>query len=123
MDYAQEQLVLDHLQLVKMRMWQLGYERLSCADELGDEGRLALIKAALTFDPSRGVPFEKWAIIKIDGALRDFMRGQDTMTREERRLYRKTGIFLTRGITKPATNHCGYRLDLDALKRSMMMVK
>jgi RNA polymerase sigma factor for flagellar operon FliA len=45
-------------------------------DEVRAIGLSVGYRAALTFDPSRGVPFGAWATLKIRGALRDAMRSE-----------------------------------------------
>ncbi len=49
----------------------------------GNEGALA---AARTFDPGQGVPFERWAALKIRGAILDALRVETDLPR---RLYRR----------------------------------
>src|SRR5258708_37330472 len=43
-------------------------------DDLRGLGREGLLLAARTFDEARGVPFEKWATVRIRNAIIDGMR-------------------------------------------------
>jgi RNA polymerase sigma factor for flagellar operon FliA len=55
-------------------------------DDLKSFGREGLLKAARTFDPSRGVPFRRWANVRIKGAMMDGVR---RWGRLPRRVYRE----------------------------------
>ena len=43
-------------------------------DDLRSAGREGLLMAARSFDESRGVPFRRWANLRIRGAIIDFLR-------------------------------------------------
>lgn len=53
-------------------------------DELVSAGMLGLVKAARSFDPTRGVPFEGYAITRIRGAVLDELRDRDWASRSVR---------------------------------------
>ena len=53
-------------------------------DELTSAGLLALVTSAQAFDPSRGVPFGRFATIRIRGALTDELRSMDWASRAVR---------------------------------------
>ncbi len=55
-------------------------------DDLVSQGREALLGAARSFDPDRGVPFRRWANLRIRGAMIDFVRSQGNLPR---RVYRR----------------------------------
>lgn len=55
-------------------------------DELVGPGREALLTAARSFDESRGVPFRRWANLRIRGAMIDAVRSQSHVPR---RVYRQ----------------------------------
>jgi RNA polymerase sigma factor for flagellar operon FliA len=55
-------------------------------DDLASQGREALLAAARSFDPDRGVPFRRWANLRMRGAMIDSMRSQGNLPR---RVYRK----------------------------------
>jgi RNA polymerase sigma factor for flagellar operon FliA len=55
-------------------------------DDLRSFGREGLLQAARTFDASRGVPFRRWANLRIRGAMIDGVRQWGTLPR---RVYRE----------------------------------
>ncbi len=55
-------------------------------DDLASQGREALLAAARSFDASRGVPFRRWANLRMRGAMIDAVRSQGNLPR---RVYRK----------------------------------
>src|SRR4051812_43006184 len=46
-------------------------------DDLTSAGMMALVVSAQSFDPVRGVPFARYAAIRIRGALLDELRSMD----------------------------------------------
>jgi RNA polymerase sigma factor FliA len=79
-------LVEDHVSLVD----HLVSERMAkvpphvSRDELTSAAMMALVLAARSFDPERGVPFAHFASIRIRGAMTDELRGMDWATRSVR---------------------------------------
>jgi RNA polymerase sigma factor for flagellar operon FliA len=65
------------LDLVDVNARQVG-RRLAASsitlDDLRSFGQEGLLKAARSFDPSRGVPFRRWANLRIRGAMIDGVR-------------------------------------------------
>jgi RNA polymerase sigma factor for flagellar operon FliA len=55
-------------------------------DELVSQGREGLLSAARSFDPERGIPFRRWANIRVRGAMIDGVRAQGALPR---RLYKQ----------------------------------
>jgi RNA polymerase sigma factor for flagellar operon FliA len=55
-------------------------------DDLRSFGREGLLQAARTFDPERGVPFRRWANLRVKGAVTDGIRRWGGMPR---RVYRE----------------------------------
>jgi RNA polymerase sigma factor for flagellar operon FliA len=53
-------------------------------DDLVSAGMMALVTSARSFDASRGVPFGRFAAIRIRGALTDELRGMDWASRAVR---------------------------------------
>jgi RNA polymerase sigma factor for flagellar operon FliA len=51
-------------------------------DDLRSFGREGLLRAARTFDPSRGVPFRRWANVRVRGAIIDGLRQWGTLPRQ-----------------------------------------
>lgn len=58
-------------------------------DDLASAGYLALTRAAISYDPSQGVPFNRYAAIRIKGALIDELRSMDWLSRGTRRKIRE----------------------------------
>lgn len=63
---------------------QLG--RLVSVEDHISAGREALLHAARSFDPDRGIPFRRWATIKLRGAMVDAARSNSALPK---RVYRK----------------------------------
>ena len=55
-----------------------------CRDDLTSAGMMALVLSAQNFDATRGVPFARFAAIRIRGALMDELRGMDWAARSVR---------------------------------------
>lgn len=58
-------------------------------DELASAGSLALVLAARAYDPSTGVPFARYAALRIRGALVDELRSMDWASRGARHRVRE----------------------------------
>lgn len=82
-----QQLIEAHLPLVDLVVNQLtaNFPRHVDRDELRGAGAAGLVDAAHRFDPSTGVPFARYASIRIRGAVLDETRGRDWATRRLRR--------------------------------------
>lgn len=53
-------------------------------DELISLGYMGLVEALRRYDPSRGVPFGAFAAVRVRGAMIDWLRQLDPVSREER---------------------------------------
>ncbi len=53
-------------------------------EEIVSEGVMGLIEAAQKFDSRRGVRFDKWAEIRVRGAIIDYLRKNDILSRPSR---------------------------------------
>ncbi|WNB86841.1 sigma-70 family RNA polymerase sigma factor [Cellulomonas sp. ATA003] len=77
-------------------------------DDLTSAGLLALVRAARAYDPGTGVPFNRYAAMRIRGALIDELRGQDWAPRQARqratRVTRAT-TELTASLGRTPTDH------------------
>ena len=71
-----DELVLEHLSLVKHVIARVVTNLPSEVDveNLESAGILGLVEAATNFDPSRGVPFRQFAILRVQGAVLDELR-------------------------------------------------
>jgi RNA polymerase sigma factor FliA len=84
---AIDRLIEDHLHLVDHVVHQLAarFPRHVDRDELRGAGAAGLVDAAHRYDPSTGVPFARYANIRIRGAVLDATRTRDWATRRLRR--------------------------------------
>lgn len=97
-------LVVEHLPLVGYHVnAMLGRVPASVSRaELASAGALALVQAARAYDPETGVPFERYAALRIRGALVDELRGMDWLSRGARRRARQLGE-----VSDQLTSHLG----------------
>jgi RNA polymerase sigma factor (sigma-70 family) len=68
-------------------------------DDLISAGTIGLIGAVDRFDASRGLKFRSYAQHRIMGAMLDFLRGQDPLSRAERRRVRESADPLQPPVT------------------------
>jgi len=76
-------------------------------DELVSAGMLGLTQAAQAWDAERGVPFERFARIRIRGAIVDELRGRDWASRSVRtsgRVLQSAGDALAATLGRAPTN-------------------
>ncbi len=66
--------------------------RRALADDIHSAGLEGLVRAVNKFDPARGVPFRAFAEPRIYGAILDFMRTEDHLTRHFRAKAKETGV-------------------------------
>ncbi|MDF1605954.1 FliA/WhiG family RNA polymerase sigma factor [Nocardioides sp. YIM 152315] len=75
-------------------------------DDLSSAGLAALVQAAHSYDPDRGVPFNRYATTRIRGAILDELRSIDWASRSVRRRAREldaTRSQLATALGRPAT--------------------
>jgi RNA polymerase sigma factor for flagellar operon FliA len=65
------------------------YPRHVDREELWNAGALGLVEAARRYNPDSGIPFERFAAIRIRGAIIDSTRTRDWASRSVRRRYRE----------------------------------
>src|SRR4051794_28501668 len=72
-------LIESHLPLVRQVLSSVAghFPRHADREELAQAARLGLVEAAHRYDPERGVPFERWAALRIRGAILDSVRAVD----------------------------------------------
>src|SRR5439155_7218155 len=81
-----EELIVGHLSLVGHLVREL-LHRLPAhvnRDDLVSAGMAALVGAARSFDPTQGVPFPRYAGVRVRGALLDELRNLDWASRTVR---------------------------------------
>jgi RNA polymerase sigma factor FliA len=87
-----EKIILDNLPLVKSVAWRIWEELPSHAVDLNDliqEGVLGLQEASEKFDQNKKVLFSTYASRRIKGAILDYLRGLDWVSRNDRKLKKK----------------------------------
>ncbi|MEO7556927.1 MAG: sigma-70 family RNA polymerase sigma factor [Acidimicrobiales bacterium] len=91
MERTRAELIEDNLQLVQHVVLQVAthFPRHVDRGELARAGALGLVEAAQRFDPSRGVPFDRFAARRIRGAILDSVRAADWAPRSVRTLARR----------------------------------
>lgn len=83
---AQRALVEQHLHLVKMIAWDR-WRHLPPSIEMDDiqqAGRLGLVLAAQRYDVNASASFETFARFRIHGAISDYLRELDTVSKDQR---------------------------------------
>jgi RNA polymerase sigma factor for flagellar operon FliA len=85
------ELIEAHLGLVRIVVCQVapGFPPHVDRDELAAAGNLGLVEAAARFDPTRGVPFGRFASVRIRGAVLDACRAADWAPRSVRQADRR----------------------------------
>lgn len=83
-------LIESHLSLVGKVVASTAANYPSHADrsELAQAGALGLVECAYRYEPERGVPFERWAALRIRGAIVDSLRAADFAPRSLRAVSR-----------------------------------
>lgn len=91
MDADQTSLVTQNLPLIGYHVSELLMRVPShvSRDELASAGALALVQAARAYDVTTGVPFNRYAAIRIKGAMVDELRSMDWVTRGARKRARR----------------------------------
>lgn len=85
--HEQNQLVIEHLDLVGQIVAEIAvrFPRHVDRSELWNAGALGLVEASRRFDPHSAIPFNRYAAIRIRGAIIDSTRTRDWATRSVRR--------------------------------------
>ncbi|MDX1657274.1 MAG: FliA/WhiG family RNA polymerase sigma factor [Nitriliruptorales bacterium] len=113
-----DDVIVDHLPLVRQIVHQLARRFPSHVDrdELLNAGVYGLVDASHRFDPSTGVPFGRFAAIRIRGAILDSTRSRDWSTRgvrrRLRRIRRAEEVMTSKLGRKPSDEELAAELDL-----------
>ncbi len=96
------ELVREHLQLIGQTVASVSarYPRHVDRQELWNAGALGLVEAAQRFDPDTGIPFARYAKMRIRGAIIDSTRSRDWASRSVRRRARELDQ-VTQDMTGP----------------------
>lgn len=88
---ARDRLVVENLAVVGYQVSQMIARVPSHVrrEDLASAGAVALVQAARAFDPTLGVPFARYAAIRIRGAIVDELRSMDWMSRGGRQKARR----------------------------------
>ena len=91
--YACDDLVRKHLPLVGYLVAEAASKLPGhvSRDDLTSAGMMALVQAARAFDSTRGVPFARYASVRIRGGIIDELRGHDWASRSVRIKARQRG--------------------------------
>ncbi|MFD1505468.1 sigma-70 family RNA polymerase sigma factor [Georgenia yuyongxinii] len=87
----QDELIVENLPLVGYHVSEM-IRRVPAhvqRDELAAAGSLALVQAARAFNPELGVPFGRYAAVRVRGAIVDELRGMDWASRGARHRARR----------------------------------
>jgi RNA polymerase sigma factor for flagellar operon FliA len=90
----QETLIRDNMALVGHMVREMLFKVPAHVhrDDLASAGYAALVTAAQAFDPGRGIPFGRFAALRVRGALLDELRGMDWATRSVRARARRADV-------------------------------
>jgi RNA polymerase sigma factor FliA len=100
----EDALVRENLPLIQYAVSELAHRIPSYVsrNDLVSAGMLGLAQAARSFDPARGIAFERFASTRIRGALLDELRGRDWASRSVRSRARRMQT-----VTQDLTNRLG----------------
>jgi RNA polymerase sigma factor for flagellar operon FliA len=90
----QETLIRDNMALVGHMVREMLFKVPAHVhrDDLASAGYAALVTAAQGFDPQRGIPFGRFAAMRVRGALLDELRSMDWATRSVRARARRADV-------------------------------
>src|SRR3712207_1528185 len=91
---AQETLIRDNMALVGHMVREMLFKVPAHVhrDDLASAGYAALVTAARAFDTGRGIPFGRFAAMRVRGALLDELRSMDWATRSVRARARRADV-------------------------------
>jgi RNA polymerase sigma factor for flagellar operon FliA len=91
---AQETLIRENMPLVGHMVRELLFKVPPHVhrDDLASAGYAALVTAAQAFDPQRGIPFGRFAAVRVRGALLDELRSADWASRSVRARARRADV-------------------------------
>ena len=91
---AREQRILAHHGLARQMALRMAGRVPACVDldDLIGAGMLGLLDAVDRFEEQRGIPFEAYARMRIQGAILDALRAEDHLSRRDRRAGREADL-------------------------------
>lgn len=111
--------IVEHLPLVHQIVNQMARRFPSHVDrdELFNAGVFGLVDASRRYDPATGVPFARFAAIRIRGAVLDSTRSRDWSTRgvrrRQRRIHEVQDVLTAKLGRRPTDAELAEELDLD----------
>jgi RNA polymerase sigma factor for flagellar operon FliA len=92
--HAQEAMIRDNMALVGHMVREVLFKVPAHVhrDDLASAGYAALVTAAQAFDELRGIPFGRFAAVRVRGALLDELRGMDWASRSVRARARRADV-------------------------------
>lgn len=86
-DQSNDDLIVDHIDIVQQVVNQVSarYPAHVDREELWNAGACGLVEAARRYRPETGVPFPRWAALRVRGAIIDSTRARDPLGRPQRR--------------------------------------
>jgi RNA polymerase sigma factor (sigma-70 family) len=93
-DTAREATIIQNMDIVNKIARRLRRRVPPCItlDDLTSAGTIGLIKAVDRFDASRGLKFRSYAQHRVMGAMLDFLREEDPLSRAERRVRKSAAM-------------------------------
>jgi RNA polymerase sigma factor (sigma-70 family) len=100
-DAAREAAIVQNLQIVDNLARRFKRRVPPCVtfDDLTSAGTIGLIEAVDRFDASRGLKFKSYAQHRVMGAMLDFLRAEDPLSRTERSRIRRSDSTATLPVT------------------------
>jgi len=127
-DEAREAAIVQNLDIVNNLARRIQHRLPPCVtfDDLRSAGTIGLIEAVDRFAASRGLKLRSYAQHRVWGAILDFLRGEDPLSRTERRRVRESALTLGSPVTisldqlpAPALNRVIRTEDLTATESVM----
>ncbi|MDX1620425.1 MAG: FliA/WhiG family RNA polymerase sigma factor [Nitriliruptorales bacterium] len=116
---VEDEVIVEHLPLVQQIVHQFARRFPAHVDrsELFNAGVYGLVDASRRYDPSTGVPFGRFAAIRIRGAILDSTRSRDWSSRGVRRRVRRIrqaqDVMTSKLGRAPSNEELAEELDLD----------
>lgn len=115
---VRNQLAMSYAYIVKLyayQMWNV-YKKYADLEDMVNQGMLILLEAVEKYDPEKKAKFESYASLRVKGAIIDFVRNQDWISKrskKEARLINEATDILTIQLNRiPTVEEIGAYLNL-----------
>lgn len=115
---VRNQLAMSYAYIVKLyayQMWNV-YKKYADLEDMVNQGMLVLLEAVEKYDPEKKAKFESYASLRVKGAIIDFVRNQDWISKrskKEARLINEATDILTIQLNRiPTVEEIGAYLNL-----------